>query len=364
MLDIYGITFDHTTNYGSCFQAYALQKAIEGMIIENERCEYRLIPILHLSPSRKPDFVQRIKNLFYRLHRIQFRTFEDNNMKFADVNHVKELSLLNNAADGFVCGSDVIWNPDFTGRNGAYYLDFAKKYKFSYAASFGKTELGPEDCEWIKEHLKSFDQISCRERSGVEIVKRCANRSAELVVDPVLLLTENDWNRLIEKRRSDKYIFVYITHKISGLNAFVKVLHNKTGLKVIRSAFAPGQVINQRIIQVQKPEEWLQLMRDAEYVITNSFHATAFSVLFHKKFFTFIRPGREKGINIRMNDFLEELNLGERMVSSVPDNPDLTDIDFTVADRRLESLRRESLHFLQRNLENIYRQKFSTNENG
>ena len=137
----------------------------------------------------------------------------------------------------------------------------------------------------------------------------------------------------------------------------MKVLHNKTGLKVIRSAFAPGQVINQRIIQVQKPEEWLQLMRDAEYVITNSFHATAFSVLFHKKFFTFTRPGRKKGINIRMHDFLDGLNLGERMISSVPDSLDLTDLDFSEADCKLENMRQESIRFLQRNLENAYRQK-------
>jgi len=364
MLSIYGVTFDHTTNYGTCFQAYALQKTIEGMIIENERCEYRLIPLQRITPSRKPNFEQRIKNVFYSLHRLQFKAFEENNMKYADISHVKELSLLNNAADGFVCGSDVIWNPYFTGRNGAYYLDFAKKYKFSYAASFGKTEFGPEDYEWIKDHLKSFDQISCRERSGVEIVKRCTDRSAELAADPVLLLTKNDWNRLIGKRRSDKYIFVYITHKIKGLNKFVKLLQKETGLKVIRSAFAPGQVIDQRIIQVQKPEEWLQLLRDAEYVVTNSYHSTVFSVLFHKKFFTFTMPGRKKGINIRMSDFLEDLNLGERMISSVPDHPDLTNIDFSQADRKLESLRRESIGFLQRNLESVYRQKYHTNENG
>ena len=81
MLSIYGVTFDHTTNYGTCFQAYALQKAIEGMIIENERCEYRLIPLLRISPSRKPDFVKRINKNVYSLHRLQIKTYEENNMK-------------------------------------------------------------------------------------------------------------------------------------------------------------------------------------------------------------------------------------------------------------------------------------------
>lgn len=363
MISIYGLTFDHTTNYGSCFQAYALQKSIESMNIDNERCEYRLIPIQTLISSNKSGFEQRIKKLFYRLHRMQFKQFEEKNMKYAAVNNKGELPLLNMNADGFVCGSDVIWNPDFSGRNGAYYLDFARKYKFSYAASFGKAELSLEDYEWIKEHLNSFNEISCRERSGVETVKRCLNRFAALVVDPVLLLTKDEWDQMAGKKKPGKYIFVYITHKNKKLNEFVKALQKKTRLRVIRSVYAPGQAIDQRVIQVQKPEKWLQLLRDAEYVVTNSFHATAFSVLFHKKFFTFIRPGRKTGVNIRMNDFLEELNLGKRMISSVPNNMDLTDIDYREADEIINNLRCESLAFLQRNIRNIYRQKIGDAEN-
>ena len=361
MVCIYGITFDHTTNYGSCLQAYALQTAVERIAVLNERCSYRLIPLQTLLEIPPANFIGKIKRFVYRYYRKQFEEFENRYMKFADVKKVEELTLLNRQADVFMCGSDVVWNPDYNRKAGAYYLDFAEKYKFSYAASFGKTEFGEDDYKWIREKLESFDEISCRERSGVEIVRKCLNRSAELVVDPVLLLTKEDWNSIVNgsvnTRRTEKYIFVYLTQKNREFNDFVSKIQKETGLKVIRSAFSINVALDQKVFMVQKPDQWLGLLKNAEYVITNSFHATAFSVLFHKKFFTFTQPGRKKGINIRMHDFLDGLNLGERMISSVPDSLDLTDIDFSEADCKLENMRQESIRFLQRNFENAYRQR-------
>jgi len=99
------------------------------------------------------------------------------------------------------------------------------------------------------------------------------------------------------------------------------------------------------------------LLRDAEYVITNSFHATAFSILFHKKFFTVVQGDKDKGINIRMNDLLNDLGLQDRIFSSVPETFDLKDIDYTNVDRILEEKRAESMAFLRENLEAAYREK-------
>lgn len=365
MLTVYGVTYDHTTNYGSCLQAYALQTAIERTIVSDEKCIYKLIPVQTLLETSKTDLKGKVKELIYNYYRKQFEGFENKHMKFADVRNMEDLAFLNQQADAFVCGSDVIWNPDYNRNLGVYYLDFAEKYRFSYAASFGKAELGESDLKWIRDKLASFDEISCREKSGVEIIRKNFNRSAEQTVDPVLLLTREDWDRIacdVKKKRTKGYIFVYTTLVNEKLNEFVKKLQKETGLKVIYSAFSINVAVNQKVVKVQAPEEWLGLLKNAEYVVTNSFHATAFSVLYHRKFFTFTKPGKRKGINIRMNDFLENLNLGERMISSVPDRFDLTETDYNEADLKLESLREESIRFLRRNLEKAYRQKMNTKE--
>ena len=360
MLNVYGITYDHTTNYGSCLQAYALQTVIDRITVSNDKCNYKLIPMQTLRGTSKTNFKGKIKRLIYNFYRKQFEGFENKYMHFSDIRNIESLPLLNRKADAFVCGSDVIWNPDYNHGLGAYYLDFAEKYKFSYAASFGKAELGEEDYKWIREKLASFDEISCREQTGVDVVRKCLDRPAVLVVDPVLLLAREDWRKIAnteKARKNGKYIFVYATLVNKEFDRFVDKLQKETGLKVIRSAYSINVAVNQRVIKVQKPEEWLGLLMNAEYIVTNSFHATAFSVLFHRNFFTFTLPGKNKGINIRMNDFLEELDLGERMISSVPDFLNLQEIDFSSADLKLERMCRGSVDFLQRNLENAYGQK-------
>ena len=127
MVCIYGITFDHTTNYGSCLQAYALQTAVERITVLNERCSYRLIPLQTLLETPPANFAGRIKRIVYWYYRKQFEEFENRYMKFADVKKVEALTLLNQQADAFMCGSDVVWNPDYNRKAGAYYLDFAQK---------------------------------------------------------------------------------------------------------------------------------------------------------------------------------------------------------------------------------------------
>lgn len=320
---IYGITFDHTTNYGSCFQAYALQTAIEKISVgENEKCSYQLIPI---KAFKDFPIKNKMKNLIVKpalaLHHLQFRHFEKKYMKFADIDCMDQLETLNQKGDAFVCGSDVIWSPDFNESVDAFYLNFARKYKFSYAASLGKAEIDEVTYEKLGKYLKSFQAVSVREKSGAEVIGKRLGINAKVVADPVLLLTREDWEKLISDHVecvSKPYIFVYTTHLNYTIETFINKLKKQLGMKVIIATCGPKQAIKQGMLQVQTPERWLQLLRDAEYVITNSFHATAFSVLFHKKFFTVVHGEKSKGINIRMNDFLSEFALENRIYSSVP----------------------------------------------
>ena len=191
MLRVFGLTFDHTTNYGSCFQAYALQRAIEKISIGGDICSYFLIPIKIFKDYPINSFIKKILIApWLSYHRSKFIPFEKKYMKYAQCLSMTDLPTLNEQADAFVCGSDVIWNPDFNLQLGAYFLDFARKYKFSYAASFGKAELSKEELAFTKENLASFDAISVREKTSLMIAKKCTNKDIQVVADPVLLLAK------------------------------------------------------------------------------------------------------------------------------------------------------------------------------
>ena len=368
MLKVAGVTFDHTVNYGSSLQAYALQTAIEHVSVEGENCSYRLIPLQAMTdyPQQKERMIRRI--ILFALRKVyfsRFSVFEKKYMKYAECSELGSLHSLNQQADAFVCGSDVIWNPDQNHHLGTFFLDFADKYKFSYAASFGKAnaenQINPQEREW----LNALNGISCREQSSAETVRNVTGRNAEVVVDPVLLLKASDWNLFIpEERNKKKYIFSYTTHLFPLYEEYLQKLSKETGLPIKRAVFKPKNGLKQRILIPQTPLQWLQQLRNAEYVVTNSFHATAFSIIFHKKFFTVVSGEKDKGINVRMNDLLTTLNLQERIYSSVPERIDLTEPDYTPIDSKLDQMRTDSLGFLQRNLEAAYEEKKQREQKG
>ncbi len=367
-LNVYGLTFDHTANYGSCLQAYALQTAVEKIRLgENqESCAYHLIPVMLSVVAMEQStgtMIRRIKKYISRTiirnwHRRPFVPFERAHMKFAPVTSLSRLDHLNGEADAFVCGSDVIWRPDLNHNLGAFYLDFAKKYKFSYAASFGQAAIDEDLYEEIGRHLSSFDSISVREPSAAEIVRRCTDKPVRVVADPVLLLERSEWERIAEERRKKRpYIFAYMTHTNAEIEGFIDRLAKTTGLPVIRAAWSDRKIHRQVTRRIQSPEEWLAQLRDAQYVVTNSFHATVFSTIFHKKFFTVVHGKKDGGVNVRMWDYLNRIGLQDRMFSSVPETFDLGEIDFSQPDAVISGMREEGLRYLQENLEAAWAQK-------
>lgn len=363
MLQIYGVTYDHTVNYGSCFQAYALQTAIEKINTNGEHWKYELIPLGFIkSHHTKRNLKRTLIQFFLWLHRHQFATFEKTHMKYAPVERMSDLPSLNNQADAFVCGSDVIWNNDFNFGESAYYLDFARKYKFSYAASFGKADVNEMDFARLAQYFASFDSISIRESSGAEIIKNLYRNPIHVVVDPVCLLTADEWEKICRRTLAKKkYIFVYSTTPLAELNIkikrFVAKLEKRTGLKSIWATWPIKNTLKHKRLQIQTPEHWLEQLKDAEYVVTNSFHATMFSLIFHKKFFTVVRGEKDSGVNVRMNDMLKQVSLVDRIYTTIPEVIDTDDIDFDHADRRISALRKEALAFLKDNLEAAYHQK-------
>ena len=370
MLRVCGVTYNHTTNYGSCMQAYALQTAIEKMTVCNDACHYELVPLLKCGDY--PAKARKNKKLHIRLlykaglhlSRIPFRRFHNSMMKHAKCKRMADLEKLNDEFDAFVCGSDVIWRPKFNYNHPAYYLTFAHKYKFSYAASFGTSDIQDIVAEH-QEQLMQFDQISLRESSSQPLVEQYTGKKAEVVADPVLLLQKNDWDQVAKGKPKGGYIFVYLTAgETKAIKRIINQLQNETHLPVKKTVW------NERVLrQIKKrlkegriledtPQKWLHRIKDAEYVVTNSFHATVFSTIFQKKFFTVAYgTGIDKAENIRPYDYLRRLGLLDRMLLDAPASFDLSPIDYTYANEQIKEIREHSLNYLKQNLEAAYLRK-------
>lgn len=363
MLRVCGVTFDHTTNYGSCLQAYALQTAIEKLTVDGEPCRYDLLPLslcLKQGNAINKSFRQRVFGLLNFRRKVRFSGFEKKHMHYADCISVKKLDSLNDIYDAFVCGSDVIWNFSYTNANEVYFLNFAKKHKFSYAASFGKADIHyefntiqlkekPEDI--YSRNISKLDGVSVREKNAVEIASRFTDREVVQVCDPVLLLSEDDWRSICNhSTRKGPYIFAYNTHVKPNFTNFLRKIARETGLPVVHVTWRIQDEFNQKAFSFPSPDSWLGLLKDSEYVVTNSFHATAFAAIFHKKFFTVMQDGREARTNIRIYDYLERLGLQDRIVSD-PQLPICFDApDFTMADKVRETERQAAISYLQQNL--------------
>ncbi len=358
MLRVCGITYAITMNYGSCMQAYALQTVIENTLISEEPCRFDLVPT-----ERLPEFsnMSLLERLIKRLTRMPFALFERSYRKYARCRSISELSSLNETYDAFVCGSDVIWSPDFNKGLGMFYLDFAEKYAFAYAPSFGRTGLSSEYLADLPKRLSRLRQISVREPSAVKVIEENTPYTARAVLDPVLLLTREEWDKAaVSAKKEKQYIFVYVTHVSNDLKQFVSRLKEQTGLPVMWTTSGPRLAIQcKSFAYPPSPQRWLQRLRDAKYVVTNSFHATAFSTIYHKNFFTVVGGKKNGGINIRMNEFLTTMGLEDRIFDSVPEQIDLSEPSFMQADETLERLRAESLVYLRENLEAAYQEKLA-----
>ncbi len=379
------ITIDKVNNYGAELQAFALQKKLEKLGYDCEIIDYLYYknwkfkdtnlskPFAPMSGKeqlaywlkyRLANFVlDKVFPLFHQATRIRLKRFEKfhrENTKFSRPYHsMIKLYRTPPDYDTYVVGSDQVWNPSASSSIEPYFLTFAPKdaKKISYASSFGVSHIAPELQERFKKLLNNIDVISVRETSGVELVKQLTGRNAELVVDPTLLLNKQEWMPYMQAypNMPERYVLIY---QLSDSDAIVKLAKQIGIEKAI-----PVYRICKRAFHVKKdtgvinildagPAEFLSLIAHAEYVVTNSFHGTAFSVNFHIPFYTVI-SSRKKN-NSRMESLLGTLNLKDRLLY---DNNDGTNrqntseiIYMPETDSNLNKLRKKSFLFLQENM--------------
>lgn len=346
-MQIKTITCHDVYNYGASLQAYALQTFLEehghNVEIIDYLPEYKHLydyfkaydngitgAIKKRIPFLEPVMAMIQHRQWYRyvIKIIRFKHFKRNYLYCTDIvyRNFAELEIRKPKADLFIAGSDQIWNPVFgNGLDPAFYLMFEKDTSkcISYAASFGVSSISDYHRESYIKWLNHFRSISIRETSGVELAKSLGFDSVN-VLDPVFLLTKKQWNGLRKKNHKESYLLVYDFTKNDEnlMNMAIKIAKERK-LKIY-SFFYNGSYID-KVLNTCGPIEFIEWIACADMVISNSFHATAFSVIFERDFYTVPLKGYEN--SSRMKDFLSLIGLESRFVYDVS-NLCLNKIDF------------------------------------
>lgn len=209
--------------------------------------------------------------------------------------------------DIFITGSNQVWNPNWF--HTPYYLDFVpeKKTKIAYAASTAVSHFTQEQCDKMQPLISRLQHISVREENAVYLLHGMTDKKIEWVLDPTLLLSAEEWNEVAtENPVKEPYVFAYILGDRKDNQKCAADFAKKKGLKLVTFPFTSSRSLRQvffgYIHSYGGPDVWLSLIRDAEYVITDSFHAVVFSIVYRKQFAVLRRSEEEEkgSMNSRM----------------------------------------------------------------
>lgn len=375
------ITILKVNNYGAELQSYALQRKLNLMGYDAEIIDYLYYkhpkhkrealskPFYHYSLKNKiKEFALAIKNRLLRMrdtsaYSIREKKFEDFHTTYNQLSstcYTRMSQLYNNPPeyDIYCVGSDQVWNPRCYTNIEPYFLTFAPRNakRISYASSFGTSTIPNSAINKYKELILGLDNIGVRESSGEKLINSLTGRSAKVVLDPTLLLTDSQW-RAVEKPVKNvegKYVLVYELQHLTNIMQIAKDTAKKNNWGIVRVC---KDVFDKRIednvinITDAGPSEFVWLIDHASFIVTNSFHGTAFSVNFNKPFYCVLRRG--KGNNSRQVDFLKACGLlgrvnydGERL----PDTQSVS-IAFNEVNEQLDKMRLESCDYLSKSIE-------------
>ncbi|MCD1653162.1 polysaccharide pyruvyl transferase family protein [Treponema zuelzerae] len=310
-------------NYGQLLQCFALQKYLiesghDAFLIrydprnDYKKDKFRVFKIL----NPKLVFFKITSFLFSKKKtNRQFNTFRSDFIKSTNVlyHHYKELVEHPPIADMYITGSDQVWNfPDsyvrYENLINAYFLNFGASdiKRISFAASFSRQKIGKSLQAYIKPLLSKFDYVTVREIEGLSLCRSLGCNNAKLILDPTFLINSNQYPITEKKDSNLKYIFVYLLgskcyYPKTQIEQFAS--ENHLGIKYVYSQGNMNKGIEASI------HEWISLICNSEYVITNSFHGTVFAILFNKKFVSLPLSSFFKEANTRLNTLLSFFQL-------------------------------------------------------
>ncbi len=353
------MTFHGADNYGAVLQAYALHEWLKKNGYTPEFIDYRSRAYEKYDLFRSNRYKKRpvfaVEDLLNytknKARKNNFQAFRKEHLTISETVFTKEADLdaVSDKYDWYICGSDQIWNPTINrGLDTAFLLNFVKnnQKKIAYAPSLGVDHLGNRDLIAIEEAIRSFHAVSVREEQGVDILQPYCNKKINCVCDPVFLLDESDYTSICKPAEGGKYVFLYIVGSARQNRHIISYAQKLAENKKMHVIYIIDG--NKTLFHIKgenafgcKVEKFLSLIKNAELVISNSFHATAFSVILKKQFVTFSKQGTSS----RMYNLLKEFKLLNRVFSN-----DLTieeEIDFQYSNSIIEEMRKNAEAYLR-----------------
>lgn len=354
------LTFHRAVNYGAVLQAYALQKFMNTKGIETEVIDYYNKKINKEYCPFKLELRHPKRNLYNLImfkerykRKKKFYTFINKYIRLSGKKYSKKnIASVDNQYSKICVGSDQVWNLELSGNDTTYLLDFCHKAsRYSYAASIGKMQIGGEEKEIFRENLEKYKAISLREKTAENCLKNIVNKDMQIVVDPTMLLTKKEWEEVsINPQIKEKYILVYKITESKSFEYALK-LSKKKGIKVVVLQ-APHRHISTQFCarRYDSPEEWIGWIKNAEYVVTDSFHATVFSIIFEKKFVAMEGYNSGGHKNERISNLLNTLELQSKSLVDIDLERIDEQIEYTEVKRKLDKVIDKSEKYVYENL--------------
>ncbi len=353
--------FPENKNFGASMQSYAVYKMVEKLGYNAELINFNLVR------STFKVMIKRIVLLKEFEDRIEGKNFFEYSKKFLKKSKHSFFSLdlkkSNKDYDIFIVGSDQVWRGIWFGSMAKhYFFDFVdeNKKKIAYAASFGVDfwEGNKELTEEIKPLIKRFNSVSVREESGIDICKKTFGiNNAVCVLDPTLMISKEDYQPILDDWQDKSHLNKkYIAHMLLDDDEKLRnesqniANYLKADINYIKGKYK--KILWKNYFLYNKVSQWLTYLKDAELVITDSFHCTVFSLIFHKKFVVVANP--ERG-TARLETLLGKVGLKDRFFNNIEDviKSGILDkeIDYNEVDKKLEIDRKYSMEFLNKALE-------------
>lgn len=373
------------TNYGGLLQAYALQQILKGMghdVVTDRLGVVRKLPLWNRALRFLYHAVQFciLKNYRYYPYRYLFVSFDKeskakrsisiNTDRFVNT-HIDTIDLLTRSNesvidavrqfDAIVVGSDQVWRATMSDIP-TYFLSFTKAInvkRIAYAASFGTDDLNEYskmDMKIASESIKLFDAVSVREKSGVHLCRDYFKMDAVHVLDPTMLLSKDDYLKLLEeedKPCSENILLTYVLDRTQEKNDIIQRVGEALHLTSCENGAVKyfSNVVESNVSECIYPSvsRWVAGFRDAQFVVTDSFHGTVFSIIFNKPFVAILNSKRGSS---RFISLLSVLGLENRLISTTNDllEEHLKPIDYTEVNKILNDWRYLSISFMERHL--------------
>lgn len=366
------ITYHSAYNFGSVLQAYATQQIVKSIGCKATIINYRMksqkdFYSYQYQFAHTKSFFKKIM-LFKKKESLQHRAvrYEDfftNYLSLTDeFSSPEDATIYAETFDIYISGSDQIWNKHSNELQneawkfmGPYLLDFTNKKKISYASSI--VNMKDKELFYIADKIKKFSKLSCREQEAAKRLEKVIQTKVETVLDPTLLLTGDEWEILLGGTKlQEPYLLLYTMATNKKLPKFVFQARKKAtqyGLKLIvlsPLAMAMPNFFGVEFVNDAGPKEFLRLVHDAKYIITDSYHGTLFSLNFNKQFFSKSLLGN---LDRRIEQILDRLDLKYRLISGI-DEADFSHLlDYSKVKNKLEKYRNESITYLKKALEII-----------